>query len=188
MSSEKRVNVVAWHCCDFMVSKKTFDIQLKPHLHALKNRHGTPNFWHRADDFKARHSQFSTCKRIGPKCNVASVLKILGVLRRPPEGSLGTGQQGTVPKFGVPCWFFSTCKWGFWVYQPSTETERKEFMSPQIISNFSFDMSRRPFGSGASDNREFSVVIYEEDLQRTVCVGDEKTTYRNRRWSIWFMG
>ena len=51
--------------------------RLKPHLHALKNRHGTPNFWHRADDFKARHSQFSTCKRIGPKCNVAPVLKIL---------------------------------------------------------------------------------------------------------------
>ena len=51
--------------------------RLKPHLHALKNWHGTPNFWHLADDFKARHSQFSTCKRIGPKCNVAPVLKIL---------------------------------------------------------------------------------------------------------------
>ena len=36
---------------------------LKPHLHALKNQHGTPNFWHRADDFKVRPSQFSTCKR-----------------------------------------------------------------------------------------------------------------------------
>ena len=22
--------------------------RLKPHLHALKNKHGTPNFWHRA--------------------------------------------------------------------------------------------------------------------------------------------
>ena len=71
---------------------------LKPHLHALKNRHGTPNFWHRADDFKAQHSQFSTCKRVGPKCNVAPVSKILGVPRLPPRGSLGTGKRGTVPK------------------------------------------------------------------------------------------
>ena len=54
---------------------------LKPHLHALKTRHGTPNFWHRADDFKARHSQFSTCKHVGPKCNLAPVPKILGVPR-----------------------------------------------------------------------------------------------------------
>ena len=61
-------------------------------------RHGTPNFWHRADDFKARHSQFSTCKRVGPKCNMAPVLKILGVPRLPPGGSLGTGKRGTVPK------------------------------------------------------------------------------------------
>ena len=57
-----------------------------------------PNFWHRADDFTARHSQFSTCKPIGPKCNVAPVLKILGVLRLPPGGSLGMGKRGTVPK------------------------------------------------------------------------------------------
>ena len=72
---------------------------LKPHLHALKNQHGTPNVWHRADDFKAWHSQFSTCKRIGPKCNVlAPVLKILWVLRLPSEGSLSTGKLGTVPK------------------------------------------------------------------------------------------
>ena len=71
---------------------------LKPHLHALKNQHGTPNFWHRADDFKVRPSQFSTCKRIGPKSNVAPVLKILGVPRLPPGGSLGTGKRGTVPK------------------------------------------------------------------------------------------
>ena len=38
------------------------------------------------------------CKRIGPKCNVAPVLKILGVPRLPPGGSLGTGKRGTVPK------------------------------------------------------------------------------------------
>ena len=50
-------------------------------------RHGTPNFWHRADDFKARHSQFSTSERIGTKCNVAPVLKILGMPRLPPGGS-----------------------------------------------------------------------------------------------------
>ena len=42
-------------------------------------RHGTP--------------KFSTCKRIGPKCNVAPVLKIL-VVPRP----LGTGKRGTAPK------------------------------------------------------------------------------------------
>ena len=69
-----------------------------PFTHTKKNQHGTPNFWHRADNFKARHSQFSTCKRIGPKCNVAPVLKILRVLRLPPRGSLGTGKQGMVPK------------------------------------------------------------------------------------------
>ena len=57
-----------------------------------------PNFWHRADDFTARHSQFSTRKRIGPKCNVAPVLKILGVLRLPLGGSLGMGKRGMVPK------------------------------------------------------------------------------------------
>ena len=56
----------------------------KPHLQALKK--------------SARHSQFSTSKRIGPKCNVAPVLKILGVPRLPPGGSLGTRKRGTVPK------------------------------------------------------------------------------------------
>ena len=40
---------------------------LKPHLHALKNRHGTAHLWHRAVHFWARHSKFSTCKRRGPK-------------------------------------------------------------------------------------------------------------------------
>ena len=40
-----------------------------------------------------------TCKRIGPKCNVAPVLKILGVQSLPPGGSLGTGKRDTVPKF-----------------------------------------------------------------------------------------
>ena len=56
------------------------------------------NFWHRADDFKAQHSQFSTCKPIGPTCNVAPVLEILGVPRLPPGDSLGTGKRGAVPK------------------------------------------------------------------------------------------
>ena len=69
-----------------------------PFTSTKKNRDGTPNFWHRADDFKARHPQFSTCKRIGTKCNVAPVLKILGVPRLPPGGSLGTGKRGTMPK------------------------------------------------------------------------------------------
>ena len=88
---------------------------LKPHLHALKNRHGTPNFWHRADDFKARHSQFSTCKRIGPKCNMAPVLKSLGVARLPPGGSLGTGKRGTVQKIwrAVPIFLVRVILWGF---------------------------------------------------------------------------
>ena len=71
---------------------------ITPFTRAKKNRHGTPNFWHRADDFKAQHSQFSTCKGIGPKCNVAPVLKILGVPRLPSGGSLGAGKRGTVPK------------------------------------------------------------------------------------------
>ena len=72
---------------------------LKPPLHALKKigtarqifgtvltilRNGTPNF--------------RRVKRIGPKCNVAPVLKILGVPRLPPGGSLGTGKRSTVPK------------------------------------------------------------------------------------------
>ena len=57
-----------------------------------------PNFWHLADDFKAWHSQFLMCKLICPKCNVAPVLKLLGVPRLPLGGSLGTGKQGTVPK------------------------------------------------------------------------------------------
>ena len=55
-----------------------------------KNRYGTPNFWDRDDDFKAQHSQFSMFIRIGPKCNVAPVLKILRVPGLPPGGSLGT--------------------------------------------------------------------------------------------------
>ena len=47
-------------------------------------RHGTPNF--------------RRVKRMGPKCNVGPVLKILGVPRLPPGGSLGTGKRGTMPK------------------------------------------------------------------------------------------
>ena len=44
---------------------------------------------------------------------MAPVLKILGVPRLPPGGSLGTGKRGTVPKIwrAVPI-FFSACKWG----------------------------------------------------------------------------
>ena len=44
---------------------------------------------------------------------MAPVLKILGVPRLLQGGSLGTGKQGTVPNFGVPCRFFSTCKWSY---------------------------------------------------------------------------
>ena len=45
------------------------------------------------------------------------------------------------------------------------ERESEEFINPQI-SNFSFEMPRWLFGSGASeDNREFNVVIYEEDYK-----------------------
>ena len=43
-------------------------------------RHGTPNF--------------RRVIRIGPKCNVAPVLKILRVPGLPPGGSLGTGKRG----------------------------------------------------------------------------------------------
>ena len=44
-------------------------------------RHNNPNF-----------------RSISPKCSLAPVLKILGVPRPPPRGSLGTGKRGTVPK------------------------------------------------------------------------------------------
>ena len=85
---------------------------LKPHLHALKNRHGMPNFWHRADDLKARHSLFSTCKCIGPKCNVAPVLKFQGCRDYHKEVVSAWVNKARCQKFGVLCWFFSTCKWG----------------------------------------------------------------------------
>ena len=81
--------------CDFDTSSET---QGTPFTRAKKIGTARQIVWHRADDFKARHSHFSTCKRIGPKCNVAPVLKILGVPRLPPGGNLGTGKRGTVPK------------------------------------------------------------------------------------------
>ena len=37
-------------------------------------------------------------KRIGPTCNVAPVLKIFGLLRLHPEGSIGRGKRDTVAK------------------------------------------------------------------------------------------
>ena len=88
-------------------------MSLKPHLHALKKSARHAKFlapWWRF----AQHSQFSMCKRIGPKCNVAPVLKILGVLRLPPRGSLGTGKRGTIAKIwrAVPM-FLARVKWGF---------------------------------------------------------------------------
>ena len=89
--------VVTFSCLP--ASPRIFEL-LKRHLHARAKKIGTactPNFWHRADDFKARHSQFSTSERIGTKCNVAPVLKILGMPRLPPGGSLATGKLGTVP-------------------------------------------------------------------------------------------
>ena len=88
---------------------------LKPHLHALKKigtarqifgtvltilRHGTPT---------------STCKRIGPKCNMAPVLKILRVPRLPPGGSLGTGKRGTVPKIWRAVPIFLAQVNGVWI-------------------------------------------------------------------------
>ena len=57
-------------------------------------RHGTLNIL------------FLTCKRIGSTCNVAPVLKILGVPRLPLGGSLGTGKRGTVPKIWRAVPFF----------------------------------------------------------------------------------
>ena len=48
----KTLKDILTNCAIFtQISEKS---TLEPHLHALKNRHGTPNFWHRADDFKAR--------------------------------------------------------------------------------------------------------------------------------------
>ena len=86
----------------YCMSVEVYRNTLKPHLHAL-------NFWHRADDFKAWHSQFSTCKRIGPTFNVAPLLKILGVPTLPPRGSLSTGKQGTVPKIWCVVPIFLAC-------------------------------------------------------------------------------
>ena len=37
----------------------TLSVRLKPHLHALKNRHGTSNYWHRAQTISARHYPFT---------------------------------------------------------------------------------------------------------------------------------
>ena len=36
-----------------------FEGLIKPHLHVLKNRRGTPNFWHRAKTISARHYPFT---------------------------------------------------------------------------------------------------------------------------------
>ena len=83
-------------------------LRQKPHLHVLKKSAQHANFWHRADDFTARHSQFSTCKHIGPKCNVAPVLKVLGVPR--PEVVSVRVNEVRCQKFGMLCCFFSTCK------------------------------------------------------------------------------
>ena len=91
LATDLRIRVDDWNGM-FSNSIKT------PFTRAKKIGTARPNFWHRADDFKARQSQFSTCKCVGPKCNMAPVLKILGVPRLPPGGSLGTGKRGTVPK------------------------------------------------------------------------------------------
>ena len=55
------------------------------------------------------------CKRIGPKCNMAPVLKILGVPRLPPGRSLGTGKRGTVPKIWRAVPIFLACVNGVYV-------------------------------------------------------------------------
>ena len=85
---------------------------------AKKIRHGTPNFCNRADDFKARHSQFSTCKRIGPTCNVAPVLRILGCREYLPEvvSEVVSARVNDARCQNLACRneFFSACKWGFY--------------------------------------------------------------------------
>ena len=80
---------------------------LKPHLHALKNRHGTQKFFatvltilrHGTPNFRRVNvsvpnvvwhqcSKFYGCRDYLPE----------EVPRLPPGGSLGTGKRGTVPK------------------------------------------------------------------------------------------
>ena len=57
---------------------------------------------------------------------MAPVLKILGIPRLPPGGSLGTGKRGTVQKIwrAVPI-FFSACKWGL-IQMDSIKVQEKE--------------------------------------------------------------
>ena len=87
--------------------------RFKPHVHALKNRHGTPNFWYRADDFKARHSQFSTCRRVSvPNVMWHQCSKFYGCRGYLRELVSARVNKEQCQKFGVPCRFFSTCKWG----------------------------------------------------------------------------
>ena len=39
-------------CAEFKASFNEIKTQFKPHLHEQKNRHGTPNFWHSAQNFR----------------------------------------------------------------------------------------------------------------------------------------
>ena len=48
-------------------------------------------------DHRGGHSQFGTRKRIGAKCNVAPVPRILGPCAE-TTSRLGTGKRGTAPK------------------------------------------------------------------------------------------
>ena len=101
---------------------------LKPHLHALKNRHGTPNFWYRADDFKARHSQFSTCRRVSvPNVMWHQCSKFYGCRGYLRELVSARVNKEQCQKFGVPCRFFSTCKWGLNLAASLLFTESKVF-------------------------------------------------------------
>lgn len=64
--------------------------------------------------FKAPHSQFSTCKRIDPKPNVAPGLKIFGVPRlHLAEVVSARVNEALCQNFGVLRRFLSACKWGF---------------------------------------------------------------------------
>ena len=88
--------------------------RFKPHVHALKNRHGTPTFWYRADDFKARHSQFSTCRRVSvPNVMWHQCSKFWERRDYLPKVVSARVNEAPCQKCGVPCRFFSTYKWGF---------------------------------------------------------------------------
>ena len=85
-----------------------------PFTRAKKNRHGTPNFWHRASFTLAETTPDGSLGT--PKILSTGATLHLGPIRLHVENwecrALKSSAQ--CQKFGVPCDFFSACKW-VWV-------------------------------------------------------------------------